>query len=96
MRFEFDPNKGAINERERGLPFDVVETQFDFDSAVLIQDTRRDYQEIRILAYGLIGERVHVLCFKPIREGRDIRIISLRKANKREVKKYVQETTTFD
>ena len=50
----------------------------------IVEDTRRDYGERRFLAYGPIESRLYVLVHTP-REGR-VHVISLRKANKREVR----------
>jgi uncharacterized DUF497 family protein len=50
------------------------------------EDTRHDYGEKRYVALGYIGPRLHVLCFTP--SGLGIRVISLRKANSREIKLY--------
>ena len=85
MKIDFDPNKSARNEKERNLPFSAVE-QFAWETAVYTEDTRCDYPEQRFVALGLINSRVHVVCFTPIHGG--IRVISLRKANAREVKRY--------
>ena len=41
-----------------------------------------------IVAVGLLGDRVHVLCFTEAVDG--IRVISFRKANAREVNRYAQ------
>jgi uncharacterized DUF497 family protein len=49
-----------------------------------------DYQEARIIAFGFLGVRLHVICFTPIDGG--VRIISFRKANRREVRYYEDET----
>jgi hypothetical protein len=54
----------------------------DLDLAEIIRDTRRDYGEVRLQARGLIRGRLYVVVFT-IR-GADFRLISLRKANKRE------------
>ncbi|MDY0057432.1 MAG: BrnT family toxin [Methyloversatilis sp.] len=42
-------------------------------------DDRKEYGEVRYVALGMPGERLHVLCFTEITDG--IRIISFRKAN---------------
>ncbi len=89
MKIEFDPAKNERNIRERGLSFDMA-TDVDWDSALIIEDDRRDYGERRFRAFGFIGDRLHAVVFTP-REG-GIRVISLRKANQREVKSYEQET----
>ena len=85
MQICFDPAKSERNASERGLPFDLA-AEFDFESALIWQDRRRDYGEVRYLAIGWIDERIHVLCFTEIEDG--IRVISLRKANDREVRRY--------
>lgn len=88
MNVSFDPAKSERNARERGLPFDRV-YEFDFDTAVIWPDLRFDYPEPRFTATGLIGEQVHVVCYTPASEG--IRVISFRKANDREVGRYLRE-----
>lgn len=85
MQISFDPAKSERNAAERGLPFELA-GQFDFETALTGQDRRRDYGEARYVAIGWIGERLHVLCFTEVDDG--IRVISLRKANDREVKRY--------
>lgn len=90
MKIEFDPAKSAKNIRERGLPFEIVR-ELDFSTALTIEDTRKLYPERRFITTGYIHERLFVLCFSPIPKG--IRVISLRKANSREVEKYGEETT---
>ena len=89
MKIEFDPAKNERNIRERGLSFDMA-AEFAWDGALVIEDDRRDYGERRFRAFGFIGDRLHALVFTP-REG-GIRVISLRRANQREVKSYEQET----
>jgi uncharacterized DUF497 family protein len=83
--FEWDEAKWAANLHVHGIDFrDVL--RFDWDSAQLTHDIRRDYGETRIIAVGRIGPRVHVLVLT-LRAER-IRIISLRKANNREIRQY--------
>ena len=84
---EFDPRKSERNARERGLPFERA-TDFDWEDAVVIADVRRDYGETRLVATGFLDGRLHVLCF--LRGARGIRVVSLRRANKREVLDYEQ------
>ena len=87
MRITFDPVKTERNVRLRGLSFEQV-ADFAFDSALFAVDERKEYHETRFVAMGLLGHRVHVLCFIEMPDG--IRVISLRKANSREVKRYAQ------
>jgi uncharacterized DUF497 family protein len=87
MDISFDPTKNERNIRERGLPFMLVE-QLDWLSAVIEEDRRKDYGERRFRVLGLIDDRLHAVVFTP-RMGK-VHVISLRKANKREVNWYEQ------
>jgi len=85
MRIDYDEAKSRRNVERRGIPFaDAMELL----SAphVVLRDARRDYGETRFVAYGLIRDRMHV-CVYTLR-GDAYRIISLRKANRREVDAY--------
>jgi hypothetical protein len=81
MKIEFDPAKNARNIAERDLSFERAE-EFDFSCAKIWQDMRKPYPEIRLLAFGYLDNRLHCLCFMQIENG--IRVISFRKANKKE------------
>ncbi|MFT4249089.1 MAG: BrnT family toxin [Pseudomonas sp.] len=89
MEITYDPAKSARNVAERGLPFDLV-NHFDFTTALVKVDNRKDYGETRWSAAGLIGARLHIVIFTETPNG--IRVISFRKANKREVHEYEQTT----
>lgn len=82
---DFDPAKNAENIAKHGVSFAAL-ADFDFDTALVEIDDRRAYGERREVAFGLIGARVFVLVFT--RRGATLRAISLRKANKREVRTY--------
>ncbi|MFN8953938.1 MAG: BrnT family toxin [Burkholderiales bacterium] len=83
----FDPAKNASNIASRGLSFELVELM-EWVTALMEEDTRKAYGERRFLVLGYIGERLHAMVFTP-REGK-VHVISLRKANSREVKKYAK------
>jgi len=85
----FDPAKNASNIASRGLSFERA-AEFDFRTAIFTVDSRRDYGELRRRALGFLDGRLHALVFVETAEG--IRVISFRKANKREVRWYEQET----
>ncbi|MBM4328097.1 MAG: BrnT family toxin [Deltaproteobacteria bacterium] len=89
MEIEFDPEKNARNMELRGIALRDA-AHFEWESALIIPDTRQDYGERRYRAFGFIDNRLHALVFTP-REGA-IRVISLRKANRREVLRYEKET----
>ncbi|MFL5252557.1 MAG: BrnT family toxin [Rhodopila sp.] len=88
MKITFDPAKNARNIRERGLPFDLV-ADLDWDTAIAREDRRRDYGERRIQMLGLIGVRLHVAVVTW--RGDAVHVISLRKANRKEVRWYDEE-----
>ncbi|NOV32337.1 BrnT family toxin [Methylomonas sp. ZR1] len=90
MIIEFDPAKSARNILERGLSSERV-ADFDWSSAIATEDVRKDYPERRFVAFGYLDERLHVLCFTPVTGG--IRVISFRKANSREIRKYDRTIT---
>ncbi len=85
MEIEFDPKKSAKNARERGLPFELA-AALDWEQAHIVQDERHDYGETRFVALAPWRGRLHVVCFS-VRRGA-YRIISFRKANKREERAY--------
>lgn len=87
MEIDFDPIKNDKNIRERGLSFERVR-DFDFATAVVREDIRKDYPETRFVALGHLEGRLHVLCFTPTAGG--IRVISFRKGNRREERDYEQ------
>jgi uncharacterized DUF497 family protein len=83
----FDPAKSHRNEAERGLPFTLV-LDLDWSSALINEDTRREYGERRFQVLGLIHGRLHAVVFTPRHD--KVHVISLRKANHREVKHHEQ------
>ena len=86
MKIEFDSVKNEKNICERGLSFELA-IHFEIDTALIEIDGRHNYDELRFNALGLIEERLYHMTYTL--RGNIIRVISLRKANKREVKKYV-------
>lgn len=85
----WDENKAAANLAKHGVAFDAV-ADFDWQTAEITVDRRRAYGEVRNLATGYIGERLYVLVY--VERSDDIRVISLRKANAREVTRYDEQT----
>lgn len=81
MKIDYDPAKNQRNIVERGLSFDRA-AQFNFTTAIFRKDTRCDYNEVRNIAVGYLDARLHIMCFVETEHG--IRVISFRKANKRE------------
>jgi len=87
MQIEYDPAKDAINRDKHGISLYEV-TRFEWDTAHIEEDTRHDYGEQRFEATGYVGQRLYVVvfCFR----GQTKRIISVRKANPREMKRYAK------
>jgi uncharacterized DUF497 family protein len=83
--YAWDERKRASNLRKHGVDFAIVEG-FDFETAIVLRDDRKDYDEARLRAYGAIKGRLYALAFTH-REGK-IRVISLRKSNAREIAIY--------
>jgi len=88
MGISYDPAKNERNIRERGLSFERA-TDFDFSTAVFNTEVRKG--EIRRIAVGYLDGRLHLLCYIPKPDG--IRVISFRKTNKREAKRYGKPQT---
>ena len=87
MHYEFDSVKNESNLDKHGLSLADAE-DFEWETAVVCEDTRKQYTEQRFEATGLIGDRLHVMVY--CLRGDVVRVISLRKANQREVKRYVE------
>jgi len=86
----FDPAKSDANARKRGLPFSLVKDDFDWATAQVIEDTRKDYGERRYRALGFIGTRLHAVVYTL--RATALHVISLRKANRREETHYATQT----
>jgi uncharacterized protein len=90
VKIEFDPAKSAKNASQRGLPFELA-AELDWTTARVRPDERREYGEERYLALVPMSGRLYAVCYCVRGDAR--RIISFRKANKREEQAYAK---TFD
>jgi len=88
MAITFDPAKDARNVAMRGLSLGRV-AEFDWNAALLVDDTRRDYGERRVRVFAMLDERLHIAVVTP--RGEDLRVISLRRASQKEMKLYENE-----
>jgi hypothetical protein len=86
MRFEFDPEKAAANRDKHGVSFADAEGVFEDQLAVHRPDPDAEGEE-RFVAVGL-GSAGRVLVVVYTTHEEDIRLISVRRATKREVKIY--------
>jgi hypothetical protein len=87
MKTEFDPAKDAINIAKHGVSL-VDAGDIEWDTLWAFQDDRADYGEVRMIGFAYIGLRLHCVVYTDRGDVR--RIISLRKANSREVKRYAK------
>lgn len=87
MRIDFDPNKDQANLAKHGLSLSLA-AELEWDEALVWVDDRSDYGERRMIA---LAPRAGILYFVAyVDRGPWRRIISLRRANRREVKHYVE------
>ena len=89
MQFDFDPGKDATNLSKHGLSL-AAAAELSRGAALVWLDDRADYGEVRMVALAPIGDILFFVAFvdrEPVR-----RIISLRRANRREVNHYVKAT----
>mgnify|MGYP001581043322 CR=1 FL=1 len=87
MRIAVDPAKDASNQEKHGLSL-ALAAALDWDASLVWVDERREYGELRMIA--LAPETGILYCVAFVDRGVTRRIISLRRANRREVKHYVQ------
>ncbi len=87
MRFDFDPAKDATNLSKHGLSL-AAAAELRWDAALIWIDNRADYGEVKMVALAPIGDELFFVAFVDRELTR--RIISLRKANRREVSHYVR------
>jgi uncharacterized DUF497 family protein len=87
MRLEFDPDKDAGNQAKHGVSLSLA-GQLDWEAALVWVDERFEYNELRMIA---LAPEINVLYYVAFVDRVDVRrIISVRRANRREVKHYVE------
>ena len=87
MLFEFDPAKDKLNRASHGLSL-AFARQLAWDEALVCLDERFGYEELRMSALVPRGNRLYFVAFAD--RGNVRRVISLRYAERREVKHYVE------
>ncbi len=85
MDVEFDQAKDAANIVKHGVSMALAD-RICWPDVLCMPDGRRDYGELREIGFAVIDDRLYVVVF--VQRGEVMRIISLRKANRREVKLY--------
>ncbi|MFT4826275.1 MAG: uncharacterized DUF497 family protein [Halioglobus sp.] len=84
MKYEWDDTKDQANKEKHDVTFSVVEG-LDWDTVLEAQDIR-EQDEVRMIAFDSIGDRLYWLVYTM--RGQKCRVISLRKANGREIRGY--------
>ena len=87
MRIEFDPTKDASNISKHDVSL-ALATELDWDAALVWVDSRYEYGEARLIALAPQTNVLYYVAF--VDRGEVRRIISLRRATRREVKHYVE------
>lgn len=87
MKITFDPVKSEANRAKHGVELGAAKA-LEWDTAVTWPDARKDYGEARECGIGYIGLTLHFVAFVDRDQTRCI--ISLRKANRKEVKRYAE------
>ena len=88
MPYDWNPAKRDVNIAKHGIDFELAD-QFDWSLALVEADVRHHYGEVRLVAYGLIEGRLYALVYTIRRTS--TWIISLRKANDKEMGHYEDE-----
>ena len=89
MQFEWDSDKAAANVSRHGVSFELAMLAFLDNGRLIKLDERFDYGEERIITMGHVNNRLHVVVYTQTND--TIRIISARKANRRERKRYAND-----
>lgn len=90
MKFEWDHTKSETCFSQRGFDFLYAAQAFFDPNRIVRADTRYNYGEDRYQLIGMIQQRLFVVAYTPRHDA--IRIISARKANRREVRHYEHRT----
>ena len=85
MQFSCDPNKSRANYLKHGIVLEFAQ-YLDWTKAVIGPDERQNYNENLMRGLVPLDNRLYFLVY--VMRNESIRFISLRKANKREAKRY--------
>jgi uncharacterized DUF497 family protein len=88
IRFEWDDKKAAANLKKHHVSFNLAITVFDDPNALIAPDENHSEAENREWIIGLSDKGVLVVIFTKRMSGHAYRLISARKANRKERKLY--------
>ena len=86
MRYTYDPKKRVANMKKHGYDFEDAPQVIESDHAVTFEDRRFAYDEQRFITLGMLREDVVVISTAETDE--EIRLISMRKAERNEQEIY--------
>ena len=87
--FEWDEHKNQVNRKKHGVWFEEAEQVFDDSNAIMFFDQEHSKEEDRFILLGLSASvRVLAVVYCERHKGKLVRIISARKATKKEIKRY--------
>jgi uncharacterized DUF497 family protein len=92
MLFEWNDRKATQNVAKHGVLFEYAVRVFLDPHRLDSEDTRRDYSEERRFTLGMVEGRLFAIAYTP--RGKVVRVISARKANEREQRKYDETLST--
>lgn len=87
VKISYDPAKNVANHAKHGVALAAAEA-LEWNTAVTWLDIRKAYGEARECGIGYIGLKLYFVAFVDHDQTR--RIISLRRANRKEVKRYAE------
>jgi len=90
IQFEWDPNKAAANEKKHGVSFPEAATIFSDPLELTIEDPDHSVGEYRFLSIGRSSAGNVLVVSYTETTPNVIRIISARKATRKEVRQYEQ------
>ena len=95
MNFDWDTNKNQSNIAKHGISFEEAIAIFDDPNILNYEDTRFNYGEMRFVSIGQIilvtQEKTVIIVVIHTQRNQTIRLISTRKANERERKRYERQ-----
>jgi uncharacterized protein len=86
MRYSYDPKKRAVNLKKHGYDFEDASKVIESDRTVTFEDRRSAYDEQRFITLGMLREDVVVI--STAETDKEIRLISMRKAERNEQEIY--------
>jgi len=87
MEITFDPSKNVVNLAKHGIAL-AAAADIEWDTLYAVPDMRQSYGEQRMVGIAYIGLRLCVVVY--VDRGDMRRVISLRRANRREENRYAQ------